>query len=192
MDAGPTTSSNYTRTSVLLHWLIAVLIVSTFPLGWVMTRMAISPLKLRMYSWHKWVGMTVLALALLRALWRLTHAPPPFLPMAAWQRLSAHALHGLLYLLLFLQPISGWLYSSAAGYQVVYLGLLPLPNLVAKSKPLAATLLQVHWALGWLLFAALVLHVLAALKHHFFDRDETLRRMLSWRSARKLNQGEIA
>ena len=172
----------YTRTAVSLHWLIAGLIISAFALGWVMTELAISPLKVRMFNWHKWVGMTVLALAALRTLWRLTHRAPPLLPMPAWQRISAHALHGLLYVMMFALPLSGWAYSNATGYPIVYLGLWRLPDLVMKNKALAAQLVQVHHTLGWVLLAIVVIHVAAALKHHLVDRDETLRRMLRWQS----------
>jgi cytochrome b561 len=178
----PAAPEHYTRTAVSLHWLIAGLIVCAFALGWVMTDMAISPLRLRMYNWHKWVGISVLGLAAIRLLWRLTHRAPPLLPMPDWQRLAAHGLHGLLYVFMFLQPISGWAYSNAVGYPIVYLGLIPLPNLVGKDKALAHTLEQVHSTLGWILFAAVALHALAALKHHFIDRDNTLKRMLSWRA----------
>jgi cytochrome b561 len=173
----------YTRTAVSLHWLIAALIVSAFALGWVMTELAISPFKVKLFNWHKWVGMTVLGLASLRAIWRLTHSPPRLLPMPAWQRVSAHALHGVLYFLMFALPVSGWAYSNSTGYPIVYLGLWRLPDLVAKDKALAAQLVEVHHILGWLLAAVLVMHALAALKHHFFDKDDTVRRMLRWHSA---------
>lgn len=177
-----TPTQTYTRTAVTLHWLISGLIICAFALGWVMTDLAMSPLKLRMFNWHKWVGVTVLGLAALRGIWRLTHAAPPLLPMPAWQKAAAHGLHGLLYVLLFAQPLSGWIYSNAAGFPIVYLGKIPLPILVSKNKALADQWLQVHQALGWILAALVTLHILAALKHHFVDRDATLRRMLSWRS----------
>jgi cytochrome b561 len=173
---------SYTRTAVSLHWLIAGLIVSAFALGWVMTELAISPLKVRMFNWHKWVGMTVLALAALRTLWRLTHPAPALLPMPAWQRISAHALHGLLYAMMFALPLSGWAYSNATGYPIVYLGLWRLPDLVTKNKALAAQLVEVHETLGWVLLAIVVIHVAAALKHHLVDRDETLGRMWRWQA----------
>jgi cytochrome b561 len=175
--------AGYTRTAVSLHWLIAGLIVCAFSLGWVMTELAISPLRVRMFNWHKWVGMTILALAAIRTIWRLTHPAPPLLPMPAWQRISAHALHGLLYLLMFALPLSGWAYSNATGYPIVYLGLLRLPDLVDRNKQLAPQLEQVHEMLGWLLLGVVAVHVLAALKHHFFDRDDTLKRMLRWRAS---------
>ena len=171
-------TSAYTGTAIALHWLTAVLIVGAFTLGWIMTDLAVSPLKLRMFNWHKWTGVTVLALVIIRSVWRATHPPPALLPMPAWQRKAANGLHHLLYLLMFLQPISGWIYSNAAGYPIVYLGLLRLPTLVSKNKALADIWVEVHEWLGWMLLIAICLHVLAGLKHHFVDRDDTLRRML--------------
>jgi cytochrome b561 len=173
--------AGYTRTAISLHWLVAGLVVCAFALGWVMTDLAISPLRVKMFNWHKWVGMTILALAAIRTLWRLTHPAPPLLPMPAWQRVSAHALHGLLYVLMFAIPLSGWAYSNATGYPIVYLGLLRLPNLVERNKQLGVQLQELHEALGWVLLGVVVIHALAALKHHFVDRDDTLKRMMSWR-----------
>ncbi len=147
-----------------------------------MTNMASSPLKLVVFDWHKWIGVTVLALLLVRALWRLTHPAPPLLPMPVWQHRAAQFLHGFLYAMLLLQPVSGWLYSNASGRAIVYLGLVPLPNLVGKDRVLAGTLRELHSTGGSVLSIAIGLHVLAALKHHLIDRDDTLRRMLRWRT----------
>ena len=174
-------SQAYTRTAVALHWLIAGLISAGFLLGANMTELHMSPKKLRWYSYHKWIGITVLALVVIRLVWRLTHRPPPDEPMPHWQRLAAHLTHGLLYLLMVCTPLVGWLYSSASGYPVVYLKLWQLPDLVAKNAALAKVLVQVHGYLAWTLLWVVVLHAAAALKHHFIDRDETLRRMLAWR-----------
>jgi cytochrome b561 len=174
-------SGYYTRTAVSLHWLIAGLVAAGFTLGWVMTDLAVSPLKLRMFNWHKWVGITVLGLAAIRLIWKLTHRAPALLPAPAWQQKAAHALHGLLYLVMFALPLSGWVYSNATGYPVVYLGLIRLPDLVHKDKALAEVLKERHEMLGAVLLTLLTLHVLAALKHHFLDRDDTMRRMLRWR-----------
>jgi len=179
MSTVPTTSQpdRYSGTAISLHWVIAALIICAFALGWSMTDLAVSPLKLRMFNWHKWIGITVLLLAIARLVWRLTHRPPAALPVPVWQRIAAQVVHGALYVLLFLQPLSGWVYSNAAGYQVVYLGVLPLPNLVAKNKEVAEILMERHEFLGWCLFVLVSLHALAALKHHFVDGDATLKRM---------------
>ena len=172
--------AHYSRTAVALHWLIAALIGVALVMGWVMTDMGVTPLKLKVYNWHKWVGITVLWLAALRILWRVTHRPPAMVTMPAWQRIAAHALHGVLYLLMLAQPLSGWIYSNAAGFPIIYLRLVPLPNLVAKNAQLAETWQGVHETIGWLLVAALVAHLLAALKHQLIDKDDTMHRMLRW------------
>jgi cytochrome b561 len=181
-DTPPATAERYTRTAIGLHWLIAGLIVCGFALGWVMTSLALGPLRLRLVNWHKWVGISVLSLAVVRMLWRLMHTPPPLLPMPRWQRRLAHGLHGTFYALLLALPVSGWLYTNAAGHPVVYFGLVRLPVLVDKNEALSRTLHGVHHWLGWTLLVALGLHLLAVVKHHFIQRDGTLTRMLFARS----------
>lgn len=174
-----TPPTRYTGTAIALHWLIAFLILAAFPLGLIMSDMALSPLKLKLFSYHKWLGVTVFLLAVARLAWRATHTPPP-LPAAvpAWQQRAAHGLHFLLYALLFAIPLSGWLTSSAKGFQTVYLGVLPLPDLVGKNKALGDLLREVHEMLNMGLLALVAVHVAAALKHHFIDRDGVLTQML--------------
>ena len=136
-----------------------------------------------MFVWHKWAGLTVLWLALVRLGWRATHVAPP-LPdtMPRWQRRSSRAVQWAIYGLLFAVPLTGWAYSSAAGYGVRYLNLLTLPNLVAKNKDLADQLKDLHETLNWMLLALVGLHTLAAFKHHFIDHDDVLLGMLRSRS----------
>jgi cytochrome b561 len=174
----------YTTIAIALHWLIAVLIVGAFTLGLVMTDIpGFSPTKLRYFAWHKWAGVTVLLLAALRLLWRLKNRPPALAAaMPAWQRGAAHGLHHLLYLMMFAVPVSGYLYTLAAGVPVVYFGLFKLPVFFAKNAALAETLKPVHYWLNMLLAGLVGLHVLAALKHQLIDRDGTMRRMLPGRS----------
>lgn len=170
----------YTKTAVLLHWLIALLVVAGFALGITMVDIpGLTPTKLKYFSWHKWLGVTVLGLACLRLLWRLTH-PAPAYPqsMPEWQKKSAGALHGLLYFLIFAVPLSGYFYSLAAGVPVVYLGIVPLPVLIDADQELKPILKQVHYVLTMSLLASVVLHVLAALKHLLIDRDGVFKRML--------------
>ena len=170
----------YSSTAIALHWLIAVLIIGTFTLGLVMTDIpGLTPTKLRYFSWHKWAGVTILLLAALRLLWRLRSAPPAYpATMAAWQRRAAHALHGLLYLLMFAVPLSGYFYSLAAGVPVVYFGLFPLPVLIEADQALKPVLGALHYWLNMLLASLVSLHVLAALKHLLVDRDGIVQRML--------------
>jgi len=170
----------YTKPAVLLHWLIALLIIAAFALGVTMTDIpGLTPTKLKYFSWHKWLGVTVLGLACLRLLWRLTHAAPPYpAQMPRWQQSAAHALHFLLYILIFAIPVSGYLYSLAAGIPVVYLGVLPLPVIIDPNPELKPLLKLVHYWLNMTLLAAFCLHVAAALKHQFIDRDGVFRRIL--------------
>lgn len=170
----------YTRPAILLHWLIALLIITTFSLGLTMVNIpGLTPTKLRYFSWHKWLGVTVFGLACLRLLWRLTHRPPAYpLQMPRWQQQAAHALHMLLYLLIFAIPLSGYFYTLAAGVPVVYLGLFPLPVLISPSTELKPLLKFVHYWLNMALLAAFCLHVLAAIKHQFVDRDNVFKRIL--------------
>ena len=130
-----------------------------------------------LYNWHKWAGITILLLSALRLLWRLSHRPPADLPMPRWQQQAAHFTHGALYTLFFAVPLAGWAYSSAAGFPVVLYGVLPLPDWVAPERDLAQALKQLHHALAYTLAGAIALHVAAALKHHFIDRDTLLQRM---------------
>jgi len=171
-------TERYNRAAIALHWLTAALIVANLLLGLSMVPLPISPRKLHWYLWHKSIGLTVLLLTSLRLAWRTIRPHPAPVPMPRWQRRAAAASHTMLYVLLLVIPVSGWLYSSATGVQVVYLGLVPLPNLVPKDKALADALRLVHIALNSLLFAVVCVHVAAALKHHFVDRDTVLVRML--------------
>ncbi len=170
----------YTTVAILFHWLIALLIIGSFSMGLVMTEMpGITPTKLKFYSWHKWAGVTILGLATLRLLWRLAHPAPPYpATMPAWQKTTANLLHGLLYVLMFAVPLSGYFYTLASGYPVVYFGLVELPVLIAKDDGLKEVLKGVHWWLNMGLAGCVALHVGAALKHAFVDRDGVIRRML--------------
>lgn len=171
------TPARYTRTAIALHWLMAVLLFGAFPLGVYMHELPLSPTKLQLYSYHKWIGITVLLAAAARLAWRMTHPAPAMLGMPKWQVFLAHGIHQLLYLLLFAIPLSGWLMSSAMGFQTVYFGVLPLPDLVGKNKELGDLLKGLHEALNFTLLALVAAHVAGALKHHFVERDDTLRRM---------------
>ncbi len=169
----------YTSAAIALHWLAALLIFAAFPLGVYIHELALSPLKLKLLSYHKWLGVTIFLLTVARLAWRAAHTPPP-LPdsIPRWQQRAAHGLHHLLYLLLLAIPLSGWLMSSAKGFPVVYFGVVQLPDLIGKDGALAERLHALHALLNFALLALVVLHVAAALKHHFIDRDATLRRML--------------
>ena len=174
----------YTRTAIGLHWIIFFLIACAWPLGQYMSGLPFSPQKLRFVAWHKWLGVTIFVIALLRLAWRVYRPPPP-LPFSDMQRRAASIVHALLYVLIIVIPVSGWLFSSAAGVPTVYLGLIQLPDLLHKDKALAQTLNQVHAALNWTLLVLVCGHAGAALKHHFSDRDGVLVRMIPLLKIRK-------
>jgi cytochrome b561 len=170
----------YTGPAIAFHWIIAALIIGGFAIGWVMTGIpGLTPTKLKYYSWHKWIGCTVFALAVLRVIWRATHRSPALtVAMPGWQRRAAEITHFLLYVLMLAIPATGYLYSSASNVPVVYLGLIPLPPLIAPNPQLKPLLQYTHIYLNYTLFMLVALHVAAALKHQFIDRDGLLSRML--------------
>jgi cytochrome b561 len=173
-----TTRARYTRPAIAFHWLLALLITGSFAFGLYMVELPFSPARLKQYNWHKWAGITILSLSALRLLWRLSHRPPALdSGTPAWQANTSRGAHAVLYALFFAAPLAGWAYSSAAGFPVVYFGLFPLPDLVARSPELAATLKLTHRVLTYSLAALVGLHVAAALKHQWLDRDRLLSRM---------------
>jgi cytochrome b561 len=167
----------WNRFAQLLHWLIALLIVGLGILGLWMVGLAPAD-KFRVYPWHKSFGITVLVLVGLRLVWRLATTHPPEMPGPAWQRWSASAVHFALYVLMFAMPLSGWLYNSAANFPLRWFGLVGVPALWGPDPVVKHWALRVHEYGFWTLAALIGLHVVAAFKHHYVDRDETLRRML--------------
>lgn len=169
----------YTPTAIALHWLIAAIILVSFPVGLYMVDLALSPTKLKIYSYHKWAGVTVLILALLRVMWRASHPAPPLPPsVPRWQQTVSGATHLMIYVLIVAIPLSGWLMSSSLGFQTVYFGVLPLPDLLDKDKVIGEGLKFVHRFLNYTLAVLVAMHVGAALKHHLIDCDGVLARML--------------
>lgn len=176
-------TSRYSTVAIVLHWLLALVIVSIFAVGVYMSDLPISPQRLKLYNYHKWAGICFLALTTLRLLWRLTHRPPALpasieLAMPNWQSKAYHAAHFALYALFFVVPLIGWAYSSAAGFPVVLFGVLPLPDFMAVDKEFAKSIKDVHSIAAFSLIALAGLHVAAAIKHHFYDKDGLISRML--------------
>ena len=177
------TPSRYSATAIALHWLLGLVLVGLFVVGLHMTSLSFSPQRLKLYNWHKWAGVVVLTLSFVRLAWRLTHRPPA-LPaavaaaMPTWQHWAHHGTHGALYALFFAVPLLGWAYSSAAGFPIVLFGVLPLPDFMPVDKALAEVIKPFHKYAAYGLAALVLLHVAAALKHQFIDRDGLLTRML--------------
>ncbi|MBK5950732.1 cytochrome b [Rhodobium orientis] len=182
------TTSGYGLVAIALHWLIAAMIVAMIVVGMYMSGLELTdPNKFQLYQLHKSFGLTLLGLVVVRLLWRFAN-PAPRLPatLPDWQKAGAHLTHLALYLLLIAMPLSGWLMVSAStlGIPTLYFNLfqvphLPVPGFLGEPAVAEATLKEVHEALAYLLIVVVVLHIAAALKHHFVDRDDILTRMVS-------------
>jgi cytochrome b561 len=176
----------YGSVAIGFHWLMVLLIVACFCLGLYLDELRFSPQKLKLLSWHKWGGITVLWLACFRLAWKVSNRAPALpLEIPRWQRWMAASVHHILYILMFAAPLSGWVMSSAKGFPVVYFGKWPLPNLVAKNKMLGEQLEDVHAVLTYGLIIIASSHALAALKHHFISKNDILVRMLPFLKVRK-------
>jgi len=174
----PVYAQRYTDVAIALHWLIAVMVIGQFALGWWMQEIPKQPPGPRVdaFNLHKSVGMTILALMLIRMFWRIGHRPPLLPRMPAWQAFLAQLTHFALYAALLIQPLVGYLGSEFSGYPVKYFG-LTLPGWAARNVPMKDLMSTLHLATSWVIAAAVVLHVAGALKHAIVDRDGTLQRI---------------
>lgn len=172
-------ASRYGLVAQLFHWIIVALIITQFVLANKADDLPIGAAKLATLAQHKSVGVTILTLAVLRLLWRLSGATPA-LPASTprWQNLGARATHFLLYALLLVIPVLGWLMSSARNFPVSWFGLITLPDLIGPDRAAYDFFHEAHEIAATTLAIVAIVHTLAALKHHFIDRDDVLRRML--------------
>jgi len=180
-------NGSYSLPAIVLHWLLGVALLGLFGMGLYMAELPVSPLRLKLYNWHKWAGICVLVLSLLRLVWRLTHQPPA-LPrdiqehMPVWQQVAHHGVQYLMYVLFFIVPLIGWAYSSAAGFPIVVFGVIPLPDFVMPDKALAELIKPWHEISAIALVLLIMVHVAAAIKHQWIDKHALLQRM--WPSRR--------
>lgn len=173
----------YGAISKTLHWLIVLLLIVQYSLGWYADTLPLGLEQLVVMARHKSFGITILLLASIRLLWRWSNPVPELPPHTPrWESLAAQGSHFLLYALLFAMPLVGWLTSSAANFSVSYFGLFTLPDMLAPDEGVAHLLEETHETLAWVLLTVIVVHVLAALRHHFWLKDNVLRRMLPGRA----------
>ncbi|MGA2551327.1 MAG: cytochrome b [Burkholderiaceae bacterium] len=175
----------YNATAKWLHWIIALGMIYTFGIGWIMTSMVgITPTKLKYFSWHKWAGVTLFVIALGRIAWRIG-LPPGDLPasITGWHRRASSWMHALLYVATILVPVTGYLFSLASGYPIVYLGLIELPVFMSKNPHWAEPLRLAHAWSSYVMGVAVLFHAAAALLHHFYYHDSVLKDMLPRRAA---------
>jgi cytochrome b561 len=180
-------SDRYNLTAILLHWIIAIAVIFMLGLGLYMSELPRgSAEQLQYYQLHKSVGITILVLSALRILWRFTHEVPP-LPssLKPWERITSHGIQHIFYLLIVILPLSGWAIVSAStrGVPTRLFGLVTLPNIsfiadLENKKAVGDIFGEAHELMAWAMIALLVLHVGAALRHHFMLKDNVLRRML--------------
>jgi cytochrome b561 len=171
-------AGKHSRTTIGLHWITALAVLGLLGVGLWMVGLPLGLLKLKVYAWHKWIGIAVLAMTVVRLLWRWRH-PPPMLPgsLRDWERRLAPIAHWSLFALLLAMPLSGWMMNSAAGVGLYWFGYIPIPDLVPRDPDLFATLKTVHKILSRLLIAVVVLHVGAVIYHDVLRRDGVFRRM---------------
>ena len=167
------------------HWLIATLVLAQFVIGTIAEEMKLTPTKLDLFVWHKSIGVTILLLAVLRLAWRFGNPPPaPPAGTPGWERKLAALAHWLLYALIFAVPLSGWWVSDASRVPFNAFFFLPMPDFIATDRALQEAAAEVHEALTITLLVVVILHIGAALRHHFLLRDDVLRRMLTGRCSR--------
>ncbi len=173
------TLQRYGAVAQLFHWVIVAAIITQFVLATQAANLGVGPAKIAVLARHKSVGMTIFALAVLRLLWRWMN-PVPAMPreMPQWQAVAGRVSHFLLYALILITPLFGWLMSSARAFSVSWFGLFTLPDLIAPDRAKYDFFHDTHIKLAFLLGIVAIVHAFAALKHHFIDRDDVLRRML--------------
>jgi cytochrome b561 len=183
------TSDQFGVVAKAFHWLTLALLIGSFTLAITMTDLPLSPRKLQLYSWHKWVGVTVFLVTILRIGWRLAN-PVPQQPTGVprWQRRLAGMSHSTLYAMLIIMPLTGWVMSSALNLPVVYLGIIYIPSPFGVNPALGEAMKIVHATLAVILLILVAAHMAAALYHHIILRDDILRRMLPWRSRLRISQ----
>ena len=172
------TTRSWGSLSRAFHWLIVLLIINQW---WIAERAdELKGLaKLEALAWHKSFGMTILMLAVLRLLWRLVNPTPDLTAETKpWERVLAKLSHFLLYALIFAMPLTGWMMSSAKNYPVSWFKLFQFPDLVAPAEQTFHQMHDLHHLLFKVLVGVALLHIAGALKHHFIDRNDVLKRML--------------
>lgn len=177
-----TSPTRFTRTAIVLHWLLALLLSAQFAFGWLLTTIPRNtPARGFWVNQHKSIGLVIGLLILLRLYWRLRHRPPPPVPMPTWQRRAASFSHWAMYACMLLMPLSGYLASNFSKYGIKLFNVVQLPPWGGENKLLYAVLNQTHQVTAVLLATLVCLHVLAVLKHELVDRDHLLARMWRWR-----------
>jgi cytochrome b561 len=168
----------YTPFAIAMHWIVAAIVLVQYPLGWLMQQIPKQPpgQRAEVFNVHKSIGLTLLALMIVRLGWRLAHRPPAYPPMARWQERLARSTHVVLYVALIGLPLAGYLGSAFSGYPVRFFGLV-LPSWAPKNVAMKDWMSTVHLTLAWTLGVAFALHMAGVAKHVILERDGLLQRM---------------
>jgi len=171
---------SYSSRQMVVHWLTALCLAAVVVLAWVMVNGAEGESTDRLYDWHGSFGIVVLALTVLRIVWRITDKAPPLPPdVARWERALAATTYGLFYLIMLCMPITGYTAAAAAGYSLDFFGLVKIPPLVPHSDALNALMDRMHHVYGqWAVYALLLLHVAGVAFNVVVRRNGLLGRML--------------
>ena len=190
-DRSPIAARRYSMVAIAFHWLIAAAVLTNLVLGWRMAS-AQGLARFTLFQAHKSIGITVLVLSVLRLGWRLGHPAPAFpATMTRWERAGAHAVHWTFYLLMIGMPFTGWVIVSASPLNIPTLlyGAIPFPHLgfihdlpAASRQAVDSNVATLHMLVAYLFAGLIALHVLAALKHQFVERDGVIGRMLPGRA----------
>lgn len=172
------TKDDYGTIAVFFHWIIAILVIGMLCLGLYMTGLPKGLERLKLYGWHKEIGITILIIVIARLVWRLFNLTPNLINLPLWEQVAARTVHWLLYFFMLAMPITGWLMTSAAGLQVSFYGLFLVPALIPPNKELMHLFASFHEFFAYGFIVIICLHIAAALKHEFINRDDILRRML--------------
>ncbi len=174
------TQGRYTRTAIVLHWLILTLLVAQYIVGWTMPHIGRNTPVTTLISLHFSIGVLILGVIIVRLIWRFVHGEPaPETGVPPWQVHSARLIHWLLYLLLVVVPMLGWINASWRGMPVTFFGLAQVPHLVGTHAAGWGWTGDIHIFIAEYAILPLVgLHVAAALYHYFIRRDHVLQRML--------------
>ena len=173
-----TDRTQYDTTAKVLHWLVVALLLAQYLIGWLMPDIHRGMKPGDAMTWHISVGIVILALIVSRLVWRLTHRVAPEGSLEPWQRASAEAVHWLLYVLVLLTTISGWLFASFRGWSISFFFLAPLPMLSSENTDALRAINHWHQKFEWALLILIGLHVLAAVVHLLFYRNRVMQRML--------------
>jgi cytochrome b561 len=179
-------ASGWGSLTIVLHWVMAASILGMFALGWIAVNYPMSPAKLELFIWHKSIGLTLLALVVLRVAWRMTNqtpAPPP--GISAKEHRLARTGHAILYLLMIVMPVSGYVINSTANFPFRFFGGARVPNLIPADEAWQGIAETVHFGAFCIFALVLLVHVAAALRHHFVRENDVLVNMLPGAGRRK-------